>query len=48
MLGEMVKRLCKDAGIGLGQFTNNSQRAKALVLKKFEFDKDSSQFEPIS
>ena len=48
MLGEMVKRLCKDAGMGLGQFTNNSQRAKALVLKKFEFDKGSTPFQPIS
>ena len=48
MRGETAKRLCKDAGIGLGQFTNNSLRAKALVLKKFEFDKGSSQFEPIS
>ena len=48
MLGEAVKRLCRDAGIDCVNLQRIAYVQKALILKKFEFDKGSSQLEPIS
>ena len=46
--GENDEKVVQRRWNRLGQFTNNSLREKVLVLKKFEFDRGSSQFEPIS